>query len=199
MRNTREEILQVSLRLFARDGYEAVSVSRIAGELGITKGALYRHYASKRAIFDSILARMEDQDRQQAEHYDVPPDSYEADRTAYEKTSVPQIIAVSKAMFRYWTEDDFAANFRKLLTLEQHRDPEMMALYQQYLAAGPFGYLTDLLTALQIPDPREAALRLYGPMFLFYALYDGSADPQSVLHQFDAYLDTIQKTLEEFP
>ena len=59
MGNTKEEILLVSLHLFAQDGYEAVSVSQIAGELGITKGALYRHYQSKRDIFDHILARME--------------------------------------------------------------------------------------------------------------------------------------------
>jgi len=38
----------VALHLFARDGYEAVSVSQIAGELDMTKGALYRHYKSKR-------------------------------------------------------------------------------------------------------------------------------------------------------
>ena len=31
MRNRKEEILTVALHLFARDGYEAVSVSQIAG------------------------------------------------------------------------------------------------------------------------------------------------------------------------
>ena len=41
---TKEKILITALRLFAQDGYEAVSVSRIAGELGMTKGALYKHY-----------------------------------------------------------------------------------------------------------------------------------------------------------
>lgn len=40
--NTKEKILVTALRLFAVYGYEAVSVSRIAGELGITKGALYK-------------------------------------------------------------------------------------------------------------------------------------------------------------
>lgn len=39
--NTKEKILVTALRLFAVYGYEAVSVSQIAGELGITKGALY--------------------------------------------------------------------------------------------------------------------------------------------------------------
>ena len=58
MGNRKEEILIVALHLFARDGYEAVSVSQIAGELDMTKGALYRHYKSKRDIFDCIVQRM---------------------------------------------------------------------------------------------------------------------------------------------
>ena len=53
--NTKEKILVTALRLFAVYGYEAVSVSRIAGELGITKGALYKHYKNKRDIFNSIF------------------------------------------------------------------------------------------------------------------------------------------------
>ena len=40
MGNRKEEILIAALNLFARDGYEAASVSQIAGELGMTKGAL---------------------------------------------------------------------------------------------------------------------------------------------------------------
>lgn len=58
MADTKERILMTALRLFARDGYEAVSVSAIAGELGMTKGALYKHYRNKRDIFDSIVERM---------------------------------------------------------------------------------------------------------------------------------------------
>ena len=59
MSGTKERILLAALELFARDGYEAVSVSDIAGALGMTKAALYKHYRNKRDIFDSILRRME--------------------------------------------------------------------------------------------------------------------------------------------
>lgn len=58
MSNRKEEILIAALNLFARDGYEAVSVSKIAGELGMTKGELYRHYKSKKDIFNCIVERM---------------------------------------------------------------------------------------------------------------------------------------------
>ena len=63
MERTKERILLEALDLFAREGYEAVSVRDIADRVGLTKGALYRHYRSKRDIFDSILARMDNQIR----------------------------------------------------------------------------------------------------------------------------------------
>ena len=55
MRNRKEEILTVALHLFARDGYEAVSVSQIAGELDMTKGALYRHYDGMEGSYYSVF------------------------------------------------------------------------------------------------------------------------------------------------
>ena len=49
MRGTKERILLEALRLFARDGYEAVSVSEIADRLGITK-EIYQVIASMKDI-----------------------------------------------------------------------------------------------------------------------------------------------------
>ena len=89
MENTKERILLTALELFARDGYEAVSVSTIAGALGMTKGALYRHYANKRAIFESIVKRMETKDGERARAGGVPegtlaqmPQAYEIGRAS---------------------------------------------------------------------------------------------------------------------
>ena len=136
MHGTKEKILLTALRLFARDGYEAVSVSDIAGELGITKAALYRHYANKRAILESIVERMERRDAEQARDSGVPEGSRDTMEERYRGTSVEAMTGFGKAMFRYWTQDAFAAPFRRMLTLEQFRDPEMGRLYQQYLAPG---------------------------------------------------------------
>ena len=52
MVGTKEDIITAALHLFAKNGYEAVSVSQITGALGMTKGALYRHYQNKRDIFN---------------------------------------------------------------------------------------------------------------------------------------------------
>lgn len=58
--NTKEAILTEVPHLFVQQGCEAVSMRDIAGRLDITLGALYRHYASKRDIFHSILRRTGD-------------------------------------------------------------------------------------------------------------------------------------------
>ena len=109
MGNRKEEILLVALHLFAKDGYEAVSVSQIAGALDMTKGALYRHYKSKRDIFDSIVACMKQGDSDQAEEYDMPEDDKDNMPEKYEKVSLDDFLEYSKSMFAYWTEDDFAS------------------------------------------------------------------------------------------
>lgn len=195
MIGTKERILLTALRLFAAEGYEAVSVGDIAGELGITKGALYRHYRNKRDILDSILARMERGDAAQAQAHDLPEGTPEEMEEAYRAATVDDIIAFSKSMFRYWTQDDFAARFRRLLTLEQYRDAEMGRLYQQYLASGPLNYVADLFAGLGIARPREEAAGLYAPMFLMYSVYDGAADKGAVLSEMDDWLDETGKRL----
>ena len=196
MGDTKERILQTALELFAHKGYEAVSVSDIAGALGLTKGALYRHFESKRAIFEAILARMEQQDAQEARDHDLPEGTVETDVAAYEAASVADIVEFSKAMFRYWTEDPFAAPFRRMLTLEQYLSPEMASLYQQYLAAGPMGYVADLFRSLGVPDPERRAASFYGPMFLLYSVYDGAEDKAAVTALLDEYMDHAKTELE---
>ena len=196
MGDTGERILLTSLELFAQKGYAAASVSDIAGALGITKGALYRHFRSKEAIFEAILARMEARDAQAARDHDLPEGPAEGDDAAYE-TAAADIVAFSRAMFRYWTEDPFAAPFRRMLTLEQYRSPKMGRLYQQYLAAGPLGYVADLFRARGLSDPERRAASFYGPMFLLYSVYDGAADKAPVTALLDEHLERAKKELME--
>lgn len=88
MADMKEKILLTALRLFAADGYEAVSVSAIAGELGLTKGALYRHYPGKRAVFEAILARMERRDAEQALESGLPEGTAEEMPERYRTASL---------------------------------------------------------------------------------------------------------------
>ena len=197
MGNRKEEILIVALHLFARDGYEAVSVSQIAGELDMTKGALYRHYKSKRDIFDCIVQRMEQQDSEQARQNEVPEESIENVPEEYQNVSVEDFVGYSKSMFEYWTEDDFASSFRKMLTLEQFRNEEMQNLYQQYLVSGPAEYVKDLFKNMEIKNPEEEAVKFYANMFFYYSMYDGAADKAKAKRQFEQMVDKIAEEIKQ--
>lgn len=197
MGNRKEEILIVALHLFARDGYEAVSVSQIAGELDMTKGALYRHYKSKRDIFDCIVQRMEQQDGEQARRNEVPEESIEKVPEEYQNVSVEDFVGYSKSMFEYWTEDDFASSFRKMLTLEQFRNEEMQNLYQQYLVSGPAEYVKDLFKNMEIKNPEEEAVKFYANIFFYYSVYDGATDKTKAKCQFEYMLDKIVEEMKQ--
>ena len=191
MSNRKEEILIVALHLFARDGYEAVSVSQIAGELDMTKGALYRHYKSKRDIFDSIVKRMEQQDSEQARENEVPEESIEKTPEEYQNVSLDDFVEYSKSMFEYWTEDDFASSFRKMLTIEQFRSEEMQGLYQQHLSSGPAAYVKDLFASMGIAHAEENAVRFYATMYFYYSVYDGADDKEKVKNEFASAIGSM--------
>lgn len=195
MATTKEDILHTALKLFAKDGYEAVSVSMIAGELGITKGALYRHYESKRDILDHIVLRMQDRDSEQATAYNVPDGDMDACRGEYEKTSPEDFIEYCMAMYVYWTEDEFAADFRKLLTIEQFRSEEMQRLYQQYLVSGPLCYVQDIFKSMGVDAWELKATELYSLMFFYYSMYDGSMDKEGVKQNLLNALMNMKKEL----
>lgn len=176
--NTKELILETALSLFAQYGYEAVSTQQIAMSLDITKGALYKHYESKQAIFDSILERMERTDAIGAEDFAMPLDN-EGPCNA----TIEDLIAYSRAMFTYWTRDGFASRFRRMLTIEQYKNERMQALMRQYLTEGPMEYVESILQRMGLSNARTLAVEFYAPMFLLYDLEDnGNADALLASH-----------------
>ena len=197
MADTKEKILITALQLFARDGYEAVSVRTIAEELNITKGALYRHYKNNRAIFDSIVERMIQIDAKRARDYRVPAEQYETMPDSYEHTSVKDIQKYTIEQLKFWTEDDFASPFRKMLTLEQYRNEEMAELYSQCLIAGPVAYMEDLFRelikkgVLKKENPRQLAVEYYAPLFLLISMSDKTGNNEE-------YIDIISNHTEHF-
>jgi AcrR family transcriptional regulator len=55
----RPLVLDAALPLFARDGFEAVSMQAIADEAGVSKPVLYSCYASKEELFEELMRREE--------------------------------------------------------------------------------------------------------------------------------------------
>lgn len=58
---TRQEILDVALELFTRQGYAGTSIRDIAEAMGMTKSALYYHFTNKESILTELLGSRRDE------------------------------------------------------------------------------------------------------------------------------------------
>ncbi|MBP2020007.1 AcrR family transcriptional regulator [Symbiobacterium terraclitae] len=54
----RSEIIATAQQLFTQSGYAAVSLGQIADEVGVTKSALYNHFASKEALYAEVVCSL---------------------------------------------------------------------------------------------------------------------------------------------
>ena len=196
--DTKKRILETALELFAQSGYLGTSMSDIAKRLGITKAALYKHYAGKQEILDSIVEQMDRMDYERAEKYEMPEARPDGSAEEYLRVPVERIRAYSEAQFRHWTEEPFSSNFRKMLTLEQYRDPKLAQLHRDYLALGPLEYMAAVFRKLtdSDEDAMQLALDFYGPMYLLYSVYDGAADQLAVAPILEAHIDRFIAKLE---
>ncbi len=190
-RDTKVRIVDIALELFAQNGYLGTSMSDIAKQLGITKGALYKHFASKQEILDQIIQKMNDLDLERAQAYGMPENEADGFAEVYMHTSVEKIRTYSIAQFRHWTEEPFSSQFRKMLTLEQYRDPEMAKLYHNYLASGPLEYMAAIFRKLTDSDAAamQMALEFYGPMYLLYSVYDAAEHKETVISMLEMHID----------
>ena len=195
---TKERILSAALELFAQSGYLGTSMSDIAKQLGITKGALYKHYRSKQEILDRIVERMNEMDYARAAEYEMPETEPDGFAEAYLHTPIAKIRTYSMAQFDHWTKEPFSSNFRKMLTLEQYRDPKLAQLYHDYLATGSTKYMAAIFRKMtdSDEDAMQLALEFYGPMYLLYSVYDDAEEKESVSSLLATHIDRFIAKVE---
>ena len=58
-RATRDQLIEVATRLFAERGYEDTSIEAVLSAAGVSRGALYHHFAGKDALFEAVVASVE--------------------------------------------------------------------------------------------------------------------------------------------
>ena len=200
MCTTKEKILLTALKLFAQDGYEAVSISKISGELGMAKSALYKHYKNKRDIFDSIINRMDELDYERAREYNMPDGNMDEIIKGYREISIDKIRIYTEAQFKHWTEEEFSSLFRRMLTLEQYRNQEMADLYQKYLVSGPIDYMTYLFAGItgKKEEAKQLAIEFYGPILLMYSLYDNKREEDDLTQMLKNHVDRFSKKMDSY-
>ncbi len=185
--NTKEQIMQVSLHLFSSRGFDAVSVSDIAERIGMTKGALYKHFSNKKAILDAIVSYMDGQS------VELPVCKIDTqDESVDFEVCLRKIFQYGRELFRYWTENPYANAFRHLLTIEQYHDEEFLLLYRHHFTDGPILLFADMLKKITKEDARMCAMQFYSPFQLLYSYYDTSDHPETILDLLESHFDSFR-------
>lgn len=136
--------------LFARHGFAAVSMRRIAGEVGVQAGALYNYTPDKQSLlFDLLKAHMDDLLAAWATHAtDDPLEALEAFTRFHIRfhSERPDAVFISYMELRNLT----AGNFALIEGLRRDYEAELQSILQQGQEAGLFA----------LPDPKLAAMAI---------------------------------------
>ena len=175
---TKEKILDEALTLFSEKGYANVFVGDIADRVGIKAPSLYKHYKSKKAIFEAIIDEMNRRFAEQAKAMQINGTDAAADAGIYKTLPEDQLLKLGREFFLYYLHDDYNRKFRKMLTLEQFQNQELAKVYSKLYVDDPLSYQGMLfgfmVTAgvLKTDNVRVMTLHFYSPIYFILTICD---------------------------
>lgn len=176
---TKERIIEEALTLFAEKGYQGTSVKNIADAVGIKDSSLYKHFKSKKEIFDTIVQEMSVRMERMSRENGLP-DENDMNEAAelYGSISENGLLMLSERIFLFYLRDEFAARFRRMLVIEQYRDKEVYGVYRGLFMDAAISYQTELFAEMikrgvfEGKDPEAMAVNFYAPIFFLLNKYD---------------------------
>ena len=146
--DTKQRILLEALRLFSKRGYDAISVEQIASAVGIKAPSLYKHYKSKKDIFDAIFEDTAKRYEEFIQTISIPVTDSKQDVVVFENITAEDLVQKVKSLIKYSLHDENISKFRKMMTIEQFRSPELSKLYSDRYVNQIQNYHTDLFTKM---------------------------------------------------
>jgi AcrR family transcriptional regulator len=176
--DTKAELLQAALELFAAKGFEGTSVRDIARAVGLSESVLYAHFDSKRAIFDAVFAQLGPLSAVSVlQDVEAGGDVAGADPPAFIRSLIARTMDV-------WT----APPARQLISLMAHDD----LLHDPALTAGIYESIGSLAVVFErwidagllpgdLGSPLELAYALMSPVALARVLWlHSGARPEEI-------------------
>lgn len=169
-RNTKQKIIEESMKLFSVNGFDAVSIRTIAEAVGVGNSALYKHFKSKKEILDAIVLYS-------SEYYLAM-----GQKQITQIQNAEDLKTACLAMFDFQTKDEWMVMFRRLLIIEQFKNPEMAEIYRRFFIELPVESQVQIfrqLIAKGIMNDGNAkvlAMELYAPFYLYHLSSDSQQD-----------------------
>lgn len=126
-KDTKDRILDEALVSFVENGYKGTNLRDFAAGMGLSKSALYSHFESKEAIWNTLLDKMEAYYNERfgsAEHLPDMPKTCE------------EFFGLVMNMVDFTVHDEKIILTRKLLLTEQFHDDRIKTLATEHFVNG---------------------------------------------------------------
>lgn len=176
--DTKQRILDEALDLFSAKGYDSVSVGEIANAVGIKAPSLYNHFPSKQAIFDAIVESTAAQYEADTGKVDIHVQDADKDIPVFSEITEDFLFEKVKQIFAYSIHNERISRFRRMMTIEQFRSPELAALYSERYVDRVLSYHAGIFRALiasgeiVAADPDALAMMYAAPVLTLIAVCD---------------------------
>ncbi len=196
--NVRIEIIETARRLFAKKGFEAVSVSAIAGEVGIASTTVTHHFGSKENLWREVYTQT------------FPAVSTGRDIIAASRQSnLSMMEAIRKLLLHHSLlplTKPHHVEFMFRALVETSSDPALRDIYATrvgyqegfYMRLAEFGRETGELN--KFPDDKQAAKILRFALMGYYFYFEHHALPSAIreYENVDNFKKLISEQIEDF-
>ena len=203
---TRQKILDKALELFSARGYDSVSVGEIAEAVGIKAPSLYNHFPGKRAIFDAIVEATAAQYEADTDRIDIHVQNVTQDIPVFAEITADALFEKVRQIFEYSLHNETISRFRRMMTIEQFRSPELAALYSRRYVERVLDYHAGIFRALiaagEIPaaDPDALAMLYVAPVITLIGICDRQPEREAeCLARLEAHVRLFFRLVHEKP
>ena len=176
--DTKQKILDKALELFSSQGYDSVSVGEIAKAVGIKAPSLYNHFPGKQAIFDAIVESTAAQYEADTDKIDIHVQNAKQDIPVFTEITADALFEKVRQIFEYSLHNETISRFRRMMTIEQFRSPELAALYSRRYVERILRYHAGIFRALIASgeicaeDPDALAMMYVSPVLTLIGICD---------------------------
>lgn len=142
MTDKKQNILNISLELFANEGYANTSTSKIAKKANVSEGLIFRHFKNKQGLLDAITIELENKLREI-----ISPILFENDPKKVIKMYIELPFLVPENEYDFWR-----LQFKLKWEVEYNKHDKMEIIVEK---------LTWCFDKLNYNNPRNEAIILY--------------------------------------
>lgn len=183
---TKEKILDAALVSFAENGYKGTNLRDLAAGMGLSKSALYKHYAGKEDIWKAVIDRME---AYYISRFGSP------EKLPPVPKSCEELTAMTMRMLDFTLHDRRVILIRRLLLTEQFRDKRARQLATLHFLTGTRDIYAKLFAKmmddgiLKRDDPNLLAFGYTAPITALVHLCDREPEREAeIMEQLEAFI-----------